>query len=84
MDPKTYGIVTRVVHKLVVTEEGGFLAKTGSCTMHGIIPKEREWFSVLCCVNAAGDYLPSFYIFKNKLFQRDFIKGCEEGATIDM
>jgi hypothetical protein len=63
---------------------GRVLAKTRSRTVHAIIPKEREWLSVLCCINAAGDYLPSFYIFRGKLFQRDFKKGCEEGATMGM
>jgi hypothetical protein len=58
------------------------LAKTGVRNVHSIIPKEREWLSVLMCVNAAGFHIPSFYIFRGKSFQRDYIKKCEDNASM--
>jgi beta-lactamase regulating signal transducer with metallopeptidase domain len=60
------------------------LAKTGVWNAHSIIPKEREWLSVFVCVNAAGFHIPSFYIFLGKSFQRDYIKNCEDNASMAM
>jgi hypothetical protein len=60
------------------------LAKKGVRSVHSIIPKEREWLSVLVCVNAAGYHIPSFYIFRGKSFQRDYIKKCENNASMAM
>jgi hypothetical protein len=63
---------------------GKVLAKTGVRSVHSIISKEREWLSVLVCVNAAGFHIPSFYIFRGKTFQRDYIKQCEDNASMAM
>jgi hypothetical protein len=63
---------------------GRVLAKTGARSVHSIIPKEREWLSVLVCVNAAGFHIPNFYIFRGKSFQRDYIKQCEDNASMAM
>jgi hypothetical protein len=63
---------------------GRVLAKTGTRSVHSIIPKEREWLSVLVCINAAGYHIPSFYIFRGKSFQRDYIKQCEDNASMAM
>ena len=63
---------------------GQVLAKTGVRSVHSIIPKEREWLSVLVCVNAAGFHLPNFYIFKGKFLQRDYIKQCKDNASMAM
>jgi hypothetical protein len=52
--------------------------------VYSIIPKEWEWLSMLVCVNAAGYYIPSFYIFCGKSFQRDYIKKCENNASMAM
>jgi hypothetical protein len=52
--------------------------------VHSIIPKEREWPSMLACVNAAGFHIPSFYIFHGKSFQHDYIKKCEDNASMAM
>jgi hypothetical protein len=60
------------------------LARTGARSVHSIIPKEQEWLSVLVCVNAAGYHIPSFYIFRGKSFQRDYIKQCEDNASMAM
>jgi hypothetical protein len=51
-------------------------------SVHSIIPKEREWLSVLVCVNAADFHIPNFYIFRGKSFQRDYIKQCEDHAAM--
>jgi hypothetical protein len=61
---------------------GRVLAKRGLQSVHSIIPKEREWLSVLVCVNAAGYHIPTFYIFRSKTFQRDYIKKCEDNASM--
>ena len=47
---------------------GGTLlfAQKGSQSVHFIILDQWEWLSVLTCVNAAGAYIPHFYIFKRK------------------
>jgi hypothetical protein len=63
---------------------GRVLAKTRVRSVHSIIPKEREWLSVLVCVNAVGYHILSFYIFCGKNFQRDYIKQCEDGASMAM
>jgi hypothetical protein len=63
---------------------GRVLAKRGVRSVHSIIPKEREWLSVLVCVNAAGFHIPSFYIFRGKSFQLDYIKHCEDNASMAM
>jgi hypothetical protein len=63
---------------------GRVLAKTGVRSVHSIIPREREWLSILCCINAAGYHIPSFYIFWGNSFQRDYIKHCEVDASIGM
>jgi hypothetical protein len=53
-------------------------------SVHSIIPKEQEWLSILVCVNAAGFHIRSFYIFWGKTFQRDYIKQCEDNASMAM
>jgi hypothetical protein len=52
--------------------------------VYSIIPKEWEWFLVLVCINAAGYHVPNFYIFCSKSFQRDYIKKCEDNASMAM
>ena len=64
---------------------GLVLAKTGSRCVHTIMPDQREWLSVLACMNAVGDYIPNFYIFKGKQFpNRNFTEKCEARATMAM
>lgn len=60
------------------------LARKGARSVHSIIPDQREWLSVLVCVNAAGIAIPSFYIFKGKRFRKNYIAKCEPGATMAM
>ena len=47
---------------------GGTLvfARHGLKAVHNIIPDEKEWLSVLTCVNAVGEYIPHYFIFKGK------------------
>jgi hypothetical protein len=40
--------------------------------VHSIIPDQREWLSVLVCMNAAGLAIPSFYVFKGKRFRQNY------------
>jgi hypothetical protein len=52
--------------------------------VHTIIPDQQEWLSVLSCINAAGECIPHFYIFKGKRMRRNYIEKCEENATMAM
>ena len=49
---------------------GRVFACRGAKDVHTVIPNEREWLSVLICVNAAGGKVPNFYIFKGKRMRR--------------
>ena len=60
------------------------IAKTGTKRVQSVVPNQREWLSVLVCVNAAGKSVPSFYIFRGKLFRNYYIQNCEPGATMAM
>jgi hypothetical protein len=59
---------------------GRILAKRGIRSMHTVTPDEREWLSILSCINASGSSIPNFYIFKGRSFRRNFIIRCEEEA----
>jgi len=65
---------------------GGYvIAKRGSKIVHNIIPNQREWLTVLVCINANGESIPSYYIFKGKRRSSDFLrKTGEKGATLSM
>jgi hypothetical protein len=63
---------------------GWVLAKKGVWNVYSIIPKEQEWLSVLVCINATSYHIPSFYIFRGKSFQHDYIKKCEDNASMAM
>jgi hypothetical protein len=60
------------------------LAKTGTRSVHQVVPDEWEWLTVLTCINAAGESIPNFYIFRGKRFRRNYIQFCEQGATMAM
>jgi hypothetical protein len=47
------------------------LAKIRSRNVHQVIPDEREWLTVLTCINVAGESIPNFYIFRGKRFRRN-------------
>jgi hypothetical protein len=63
---------------------GRVLAKTGARNVHIITPNEREHISVLSCINASGDSIPNYYVFKGKQYQRAYIAECEVGARMGM
>ena len=48
------------------------------------MPNECEWLIVLTCINAGGDKIPSFYIFRGKRMRDNYIRYCEDGATMAM
>jgi hypothetical protein len=60
------------------------IAKIGAKRVHSIIPNQREWLSVLVCINAAGKAIPSFYIFWGQRFRQNYIQHSEAGATMAM
>jgi hypothetical protein len=47
------------------------LAKTGTRSVHQVVLDEREWLIVLTYINAAGESIPNFYIFRGKRFRRN-------------
>jgi hypothetical protein len=63
---------------------GRVFACRGAKNVHSLIPDEREWLSVLSCINAAGEKIPIFYIFKGIRMRRNFIKRANNGDTMAM
>jgi hypothetical protein len=57
------------------------MAEGSSSSMHQVVPDEREWFTILTCINVAVESIPNFYIFRGKRFRRNYIQLCEQGAT---
>ena len=53
-------------------------------SVHSMIPNEREWLSVLTTINANGDTIPNFYIFKGIRPKSSYLALCESGATYGM
>jgi hypothetical protein len=66
-----------------VGRNGGGLvqARRGSQTIHSLMPNEREWITILSCINASGYSIPSFYIFKGKRVMENNIEHCEDRAS---
>ena len=52
--------------------------------MHSIMPNECEWLTVLTCINTTGHSIPGFYIFKGKRIRENYIRFCEDGASMAM
>lgn len=59
-------------------------AKRGTRSVHAVVPDAREHITVLSCINAAGQSIPNYYIFKGRRRERDYICKCEVGATMSM
>ena len=51
--------------------------------VHSMIPNEREWLSVLTTINANGETLPNYYIFKGNRPRGDYLALCENGAIYE-
>ena len=67
------------------TNGGGIVsARRGSHRVHLIVPNQREWLSVLLCMNAARLAIPSFYVFKGMRFCQNYIERCDPGANMSM
>ncbi|MCO5581457.1 hypothetical protein L7F22_035342 [Adiantum nelumboides] len=60
------------------------LAKKGAKAVYGVTCDSKEWMTVLCCVNAEGRSIPSYYIFKGSKITSNYIENCEEGAAMAM
>jgi hypothetical protein len=60
------------------------LAKVGSKSVHSIFPNEQKWLLMLSYINAHGESIPNFYIFKGKQFFLNYIEWCENGFTMAM
>ena len=43
---------------------GKVLARKGAINLQVVVSNEREWMRVLTSINAIGDHLSNFYIFK--------------------
>ena len=63
---------------------GVVIARKGARRVHSIVPDQREWLSVLVCINAHGVSIPSFYVFRGTRFRQNYIERCEPGATMAM
>lgn len=63
---------------------GVVIARKGARHVHSLVPDQREWLSVLVCINASGVSIPSFYVFKGTRFRQNYIERCEPGATMAM
>lgn len=55
------------------------IARKGARRVHTVVPNQREWLSVLVCINAAGTSIPAFYIFRGRRFRHNYIEKCEGG-----
>ena len=56
----------------------------GSKNVHTLISNKREWISVLTAINAQGETMPNFYIFKGIRPRRNYLALCEDGASFGM
>jgi hypothetical protein len=63
---------------------GQVLAKTGARSVYIITPNEREHISMLSCINAEGDSIPNYHVFKGKQYHRAYIAKCEIGTRMGM
>ena len=63
---------------------GRVWAQKGSRSIHKVLPNKREWITNLTCVNAAGDHIPGFYIFRGKRLRSNYVLHCEDGAAMAM
>ena len=60
---------------------GKVFAARGSRNVHTLIPNEREWILVLTAINAHGETMPHYYIFKGIRPRRNYQALCEDGTS---
>lgn len=58
------------------------LAKRGRENVPKIIPKSREWITILCCINVVSALILGFYLFKGKSWLRNYIQNNEVEACM--
>lgn len=58
------------------------LACQGSRNVFDIIPKIKEWITILCFVNASSQTIPGFYLFKGNTKIENYIVNYEPHATM--
>ena len=63
---------------------GKVFTPRGTRNVHLLTPNEREWISVLTYINASGETIPYYYIFKGLRIRRDYIALCDDGTTFGM
>ena len=64
---------------------GGLVwAKKGTRSVHNLMPNEREWLTNLTCINAAGECILGFYIFRGKRIRENYLAHCEDGVVMAM
>jgi len=57
---------------------GYVIIKRGSKNVHMVTWDNRDGLSILSCINAKGEHLPNFYIFKGKKRSRNVFKKFEK------
>jgi len=66
-------------------EGGGFVIAKRVCrSIHKVITDYREWITVVSCINARGEALPNFYVFKCKRKTRNYLKKTGEKNAIQV
>ena len=53
-------------------------------SLHKIAPNKREHITTLTCINATGQYILNFYIFKGKRIRANYIQHYENQAAMAM
>ena len=59
-------------------------AKRGIKGVYKVVPAERKWLSVLTAINASGQWISNYYIFKGVRKLRNYVIKCEKGAMQGM
>ena len=78
-----FGTIIRAVHRLGKMVEDGYGQK-GTRAVHTLLSNEREWLTVLTCINAAGHHILGFYIFRGLKIRDNYIRVCKDGAAMAM
>ena len=65
-------------------ERGKVLARKGQRHVQTIIPNGTKSLTMLSAINASGETIPNFYIFRGWHRRRDYIVFCEPFATMAM
>ena len=66
------------------TRGGQVWVQKGVRSVYKIAPNEQEHITTLTCINATGQYIPNFYIFKGKRIRANYIQHCENQAAMAM